>query len=261
MRLGDDDDDVETHRRDIFYGGLNNFSQQFQHTLVSTVHHLPRSSRQSGHIKCNFRKIEHFNMDQVQLHRLDSYQASQSGGIAGNSSEAEDDVMERQERNNNNVVGQVQTQLSFAQGNDTYYDEIMDDAGNNNRISFSVLKGPRKYFRFFLRVLRERKITILPILVLIILVMLSLHLLHRDGKSNSIVENKSDANTKRDFSSSPSNLTCPIQSSYYVSSEVMGLKKISTGKSTTTTPSCGPQLKCFIASINSHCFHGAMRMH
>jgi len=68
------------------------------------------------------------------------------------------------DRNTPNVVSQVHTQLSFARGDDAYYDEIIDDAGNINQHSFPVVGDPVKYIRCFLRVPRQKKIAILPIL-------------------------------------------------------------------------------------------------
>jgi len=132
------------------------------------------------------------------------------------------------DRNTPNVVSQVHTQLSFARGDDAYYDEIIDDAGNINQHSFPVVGDPVKYIRCFLRVPREKKIAILPILVLTLFVTFLPPLLRKDGSRNSNVENKRDANSGNGISPSPSSMTCPIQSSYFVSSEIMGLKNSST---------------------------------
>jgi len=61
------------------------------------------------------------------------------------------------DRNTPNVVSQVHTQLSFARGNDAYYDEILDDAGSINQHSFPVVGGPLKYIRLFLESASTKK--------------------------------------------------------------------------------------------------------
>ncbi len=186
------------------------------------------------------------NKHQVQLHRLDSYQASQNSGSAGNPGERKDDVTERQERNDHSVDSQqIHVQLSLTGSNDAYYDEIMDNVGNTNQHSFSLVDTKNKYCHCFWRVLGEKTITFLPILVLIILAMFSHNLLHRKERNVS-AQNTHDTKEENGFSPSPSNLTCPIQSSYYVFSEVMRLKNFSTGKSTTCSFCPSRYIQCVL---------------